>query len=495
MTEKKAVFTEVYISTKGTTCFSCVMYYYDAQKIAGVLGVDVNLSSVQELVEKTRLMRAKWILFWEIMVKFYSQRKKEAFWLSAGWIKICEHSQTKKFLSVKIYGEEYYLAFAPIESIGWSFGTLIFAQEVQKPIQATNLIFSAQIEKFAAETCPLFENLQDWTYRLTIFLLIFMLISGIWLAEKFSSSIKHLSDGVKEISGGNLDKKFDIHTGDEIEQLADGFNTMTTELKNQMQNLATVTAEKERIAAELNIAHVIQLSMLPHDFPNAKKFTIYAIMESAKEVGGDFYDFYWLDENHLAITIADVSSKGIPAALFIVISKTTLKNLVLTSNESNLANLVSHANNILRQDNTARMFVTAFIGILDTRTGKLIYVNAGHNPPVFYRASENKFESLSVIRNFFLVGRRGIKYKEQEIILSCGDCIFLYTDGVTEAFNEVEELYGEEKLLTTLNELADKTADVKFLLGEIWNSLAKHVGKAEQSDDITMLGLTYRDKN
>ncbi|MBQ3442753.1 MAG: PP2C family protein-serine/threonine phosphatase [Selenomonadaceae bacterium] len=322
-----------------------------------------------------------------------------------------------------------------------------------------------------------------------------MLISGIWLAEKFSSSIKHLSDGVKEISGGNLDKKFDIHTGDEIEQLADGFNTMTTELKNQMQNLATVTAEKERIAAELNIAHVIQLSMLPHDFPNAKKFTIYAIMESAKEVGGDFYDFYWLDENHLAITIADVSSKGIPAALFIVISKTTLKNLVLTSNESNLANLVSHANNILRQDNTARMFVTAFIGILDTRTGKLIYVNAGHNPPVFYRASENKFESLSVIRNFFLVGRRGIKYKEQEIILSCGDCIFLYTDGVTEAFNEVEELYGEEKLLTTLNELADKTADVKFLLGEIWNSLAKHVGKAEQSDDITMLGLTYRDKN
>ena len=165
------------------------------------------------------------------------------------------------------------------------------------------------------------------------------------------------------------------------------------------------------------------------------------------------------------------------------------------TDRADIENLVSHANNILRQDNTARMFVTAFIGILDTRTGKLTYVNAGHNPPVLYRASENKFEYLSVIRNFVLADRRGIKYKEQEIILSSGDCIFLYTDGVTEAFNEVEELYGEEKLLSTLNELADKTADVKALLGEIRNSLAKHVGKAEQSDDITMLGLTYRDKN
>ena len=307
----------------------------------------------------------------------------------------------------------------------------------------------------------------------------------------FSSPIKYLSDGVKEISGGNLDKKFDIHTGDEIEHLAKGFNIMTAELKNQMQNLAIVTAEKERIAAELNIAHVIQLSMLPHDFPRRADFELYATMEAAKEVGGDFYDFYRLDENHLAITVADVSGKGIPAALFMVISKTTLKNLILTSNEGNLADLVSHANNILRQDNTARMFVTAFIGILDTRNGKLTYVNAGHNPPLLYRAAENKFEYLPVIRNFVLAGRRGIKYKEQEIMLSPGDCIFLYTDGVTEAFNESEELYGEEKLLAALNKSSNKTADVKALLGEIRNSVAEHVGNAEQSDDITMLGLTY----
>lgn len=505
----KAIFTGSYFAQEGYYAVSVAAPYYDSQGFAGATVIAFTTDGLKkEIFDATQgetnfnvvLDKNGEILFSSLNDGDFSADLEEKDMRESPESTIAEAARRMTAgelgtMSIKIDGEEYYLAFAPIESIGWSFGTLIAAEEVQKPIQATNLIFSAQIEKFAAETRPLFDNLQDWTYRLTIFLLIFMLISGIWLAEKFSSPIKHLSDGVKEISGGNLDKKFDIHTGDEIEQLADGFNTMTTELKNQMQNLATVTAEKERIAAELNIAHVIQLSMLPNDFPNAKKFTIYATMEPAKEVGGDFYDFYWLDENHLAITIADVSGKGIPAALFMVISKTTLKNLVLTSNESNLANLVSHANNILRQDNTARMFVTAFIGILDTRTGKLTYVNAGHNPPVLYRASENKFEYFSVIRNFVLAGRRGIKYKEQEITLSQGDCIFLYTDGVTEAFNEAEELYGEEKLIETLNELADKTADVKALLGEIRNSLAKHVGKAEQSDDITMLGLTYRDKN
>ena len=496
----KATFTDYYLATEGYYAICIVAPYYDNDGFAGVAAVDFTLEALQKEINDTThgetnfniaLDKNGEILFSSKNVGLEGKDLRENPEITIAEAARRMTAGERGTMSVKIGDEEYYLAFAPMPSIGWSFGTLLAAEEVQKPIQATNSIFAAQIEKFSAETRPLLENLQDWTYRLTVFLLIFMLISGVWLAKKFSSPIKYLSDGVKEISGGNLDKKFDIHTGDEIEHLAKGFNIMTAELKNQMQNLAIVTAEKERIAAELNIAHVIQLSMLPHDFPRRADFELYATMEAAKEVGGDFYDFYRLDENHLAITVADVSGKGIPAALFMVISKTTLKNLILTSNEGNLAGLVSHANNILRQDNTARMFVTAFIGILDTRNGKLTYVNAGHNPPVLYRAAENKFEYLNVIRNFVLAGRRGIKYKEQEIMLSPGDCIFLYTDGVTEAFNESEELYGEEKLLAALNKSSNKTADVKALLGEIRNSVAEHVGNAEQSDDITMLGLTY----
>ena len=508
----KTTFTDYYLAAEGYYAISVAAPYFDSQGFAGVAAINVSSVVLQkEMTEATHGETNFNIALDKNGVIIFSSRNVGDFSANLNGNDLRNNPEStiaeaakrmtdgeRGTMSVKINGEEYYLAFAPIPSIGWSFGTLLAAEEVQKPIQATNSIFAAQIEKFSAETRPLFDNLQDWTYRLTIFLLIFMLISGIWLTKRFSSPIKNLSDGVKEISGGNLDKKFDIHTGDEIEQLADGFNIMTTELKNQMRNLATITAEKERIAAELNIASVIQLSMLPNDFQNAlgrNKFMIHATMEPAKEVGGDFYDFYRLDENHLAITIADVSGKGIPAALFMVISKTTLKNLILTSNESNLANLISHANDILRQDNTSRMFVTAFIGILDTRTGKLTYVNAGHNPPVLYRASENKFEYLSVNRNCVLAIRRGFKYKEQEIILSSGDFIFLYTDGVTEAFNEAEELYGEEKLLEALNKSADKTSNVKDLLAEIRISLAKYVGNAEQSDDITMLGLSYRDKN
>ena len=184
---------------------------------------------------------------------------------------------------------------------------------------------------------------------------------------------------------------------------------MTDNLKTYMANLTKVTAERERIATELNVATDIQNGMLPKDFPSRADFELLATTTPAKEVGGDFYDFYFLDETHLAITVADVSGKGIPAALFMVISKTILNNFAVSMhNSAGLAEVVAAANDKLCANNEAMMFVTAFVGVLDLETGEFVYVNAGHNPPVVYRAETNHCDFLDVKKNFVLGPMDGI---------------------------------------------------------------------------------------
>ena len=325
----------------------------------------------------------------------------------------------------------------------------------------------------------------------TLAILILMLfIQGNHLKLNLLHPLKVLSDGVREIISGNLDKKIDIKTGDELEHLSIAFNAMTSELQTYMKNLTQITAEKERIATELNVAKEIQRGMLPQDFDFGRSdFEIFATMNAAKAVGGDFYDFYLLDENHLAITVADVSGKGIPASLFMVISKTVLKNFAtFSTNPDDYAAVLSCANNQLCKGNDEMMFVTVFFGVLEIDSGRFIYVNGGHNPPVIYRHAENSCEFLAVKKNFVLAGMEDVQFKQQEIKLEAGDLIFAYTDGVNEAMNENHEEYTSERLLKFMNG-TDCNAELKTLLAAVRADVALHVGKAEQSDDITMLAL------
>ena len=332
--------------------------------------------------------------------------------------------------------------------------------------------------------------LRDTFIITAVVFMIVILIYGAYLNKTVLTPIKELTDGVREISSGNLDKKLDIKTGDELEHLSICFNAMTDELQTYMKNLTKITAEKERISTELNVAKDIQLSMLPHDFNFGRNdFEIYATTNAAKSVGGDFYDFYLLDENHLVITIADVSGKGIPASLFMVISKTVLKNFAtFATSADDYAAVMINANNLLCQGNDEMMFVTVFFGVLEIDTGKFIYVNGGHNPPIIYHAENNSCEYLSVKKNFVLGGMEDVPYSQQEITLEKGDLIFTYTDGVNEAMNEQNEEYTSERLLNFMNSTNCK-ADLKSLLAAVKADVAKHVGAAEQSDDITMLAL------
>ncbi len=327
---------------------------------------------------------------------------------------------------------------------------------------------------------------------LLVFIIIFIYLA--YLRRKLIRPLKQLTTNAKSFvdngEGGLQVETLTIQTGDEIEALATALNQMEIDLTQYVSNLAQVTADKERIATELNVATQIQTSMLPcifPAFPDRPEFDIYAQMTAAKEVGGDFYDFFLIDQTHLGVVMADVSGKGVPAALFMVIAKTLIKNHAQLGLSP--AQVFTTVNNQLCESNEAGMFVTAFMGIWEIQTGKFTYVNAGHNPPLI-RQQGNAYQWLKTRPGFVLAGMEDMQYQEQETTLQAGDCLFLYTDGVTEALNPQEELYSEERLLhlfqqPTITAGQNAQATVEAVEADV----ACFAGGAEQADDITMLLL------
>lgn len=254
----------------------------------------------------------------------------------------------------------------------------------------------------------------------------------------------------------------------------------------------SITRKTARIESELNLANSIQAHMLPTIFPpypECEEVDLYASMKPARAVGGDFYDFFMLDDRHLAMVMADVSGKGIPAALFMVIAKTLIKNEVMMGTDP--AEVFGKVNHMLCEGNENDMFVTAWLGILDTEKGILTYVNAGHNPLVV-KTGDNAFAYLKSRAGFVLGGMDGIKYRQQELIFQPGDRLFLYTDGVTEAECPDGTFYGNDRLLEFLNSHDEK--DLENILKGLSEDIDKFAEGAEQSDDITMMMMEYRQK-
>ncbi len=319
-----------------------------------------------------------------------------------------------------------------------------------------------------------------------------------YVSDRRTSEGRSASTGVRRISTGedgeerSAISKLNIRTGDEIQALSEAIKTMELEINEYIQDLTAVTAEKERIGAELNVATQIQADMLPRifpAFPEREEFDVYATMNPAKEVGGDFYDFFLVDDDHLAVVIADVSGKGVPAALFMVIAKTLIKNHA--QNQEAPGAVFTQTNEQLCEGNDAGLFVTAWMGVLEISTGKFVYVNAGHNPPLLKRAG-GQFEWLKSRPGFVLAGMEGVRYRENTLQLEPGDRLYLYTDGVTEATNSHEELFGDERLQNALNEYMD--LPVEQFLPKIKECIDAFVGDADQFDDITMLALDYQSK-
>ena len=312
----------------------------------------------------------------------------------------------------------------------------------------------------------------------TLFVFIYILIKRVII-----NNLERINDTLGRITKGDLNVTVDVRSSQEFSSLSDDINSTVSTLKQYIAEAAA------RIDKELEYAKQIQLSALPTNFPDGEEYNIYSQMIAAKEVGGDFYDFYKLNDTTVAFLVADVSGKGIPAAMFMMTAKTIIKDLAESGIPVN--EIFTRANEKLCENNESGMFVTAWMGILDITTGNLQFANAGHNPPLLKRVN-GAFEYLKTRAGFVLAGMDGVRYRAGEITVSPGDRLFLYTDGVSEATNAENKLYGEDRLIHFMNQNA--TLDAVTLLPALKANIDEFVGEAPQFDDITMLMFDYKPK-
>lgn len=293
----------------------------------------------------------------------------------------------------------------------------------------------------------------------------------------------------KETSETNIFKQLSIRSQDEIGELHESLAQMEDDMNTYIREVLKMTAENERITAELSLASKIQSGMIPHifpPFPGRKEFNIYASMKPAKEVGGDFYDFFMIDEDHLCLVIADVSGKGVPAALFMMASKIILQSHAMMG--SSPAEILTQTNQAICSNNQEEMFVTVWLGILETSTGKLTAANAGHEYPALMHPGGD-FELFRDKHGFVIGGMDGLKYKEYELQMEPGSKLFIYTDGVTEATDKHGEMFGTERMVDALN--TDTSASPDLVLSNVDQAVSQFTEGAEQFDDLTMLCFEY----
>jgi sigma-B regulation protein RsbU (phosphoserine phosphatase) len=373
-----------------------------------------------------------------------------------------------------------YVAYAPIRSIdsfdeksSWSVGISMPEAEITRVADVIQRRMFLMLKVMAG-----------------IGAAIVLLVAGV--AHRISSGItepiQSLGAGVMRIGSGDLDYRLDVRTHDEIEELANAFNKMAGDLQTYVRDLKSTTVEKERFESELRVGHDIQMSFLKKifpAFPHRSDFSLYATIQTAREVGGDLYDFSLIDDTRLFFYIGDVSDKGVPASLIMAITMTLMKR---ASEQPGItpAGILRQVNMALAEDNENCMFVTLFVGILNLKTGELAFSNAGHNPPMVLGA-DGECEFLTLPDGLVLGVMTEAEYRNETVYLQPGAMIVTYTDGVTEAMNREHELYSEGRLRETLARLAG--CGVKEAVGEIISSVKVHAAGAPQSDDIAVLAL------
>ena len=366
--------------------------------------------------------------------------------------------------------------------------------EAQKQIYTENGL-EDQYESFRSDAVAAFHR--EMFHARNILILLVVLIVATGLASAFSIASR-ITDPLNAItrrvaSLGVRNRQFRMEnayrTGDEIEVLAESFAKQSARTNLYIDQIKRVTAEKERIEAELDMASRIQCSQLPSlfpPFPDRKEFSLYASMTPAKEVGGDFYDFFMIDDDHIGLVMADVSGKGVPAALLMMVSRVLIKSGL--QNGKSPAETLESVNNQLCEGNEADFFVTVWCAVLEISTGKGVAANAGHEHPVLRRAGG--LYELQVYRHSMPVGAiKEIPFKQHAFQLNPGDSLFVYTDGVAEATNEQKQLYGTGRMLAALNK--DPDAQPEQVLGNVAQDINSFVDGAEQFDDITMLSFRY----
>jgi len=372
------------------------------------------------------------------------------------------------FVVSTLNGVDRIMYYTPLPSSNWMLAVLFPKSEMYLPLRTISIILIVLIVVGLGILTVSVERI---------------------VAEQLRPLAK-FAKSAREVATGNFDAALpEIITDDEMKDLHDSFAHMQGDLKNYIADLKDTTSAKEKIESELRIAREIQMGMIPKifpPFPNLSQIDLYAMLEPAKEVGGDLYDFFMIDDNHLCFAIGDVSGKGVPASLFMAVTRTLLRSVA--PNQTSPAYIVDKLNKALSSGNDSNMFVTFFIGIINTDTGIVKYTNAGHNPPVWISAS-GKVEFLPVTKDIPIGLFDDFQYQERELVLKSKDKLYLYTDGVTEAENASEVLYSEKKLINCLSIYL--RSHPRELIQQVAMDVAVHVGDFPQSDDLTMLSIIY----
>jgi sigma-B regulation protein RsbU (phosphoserine phosphatase) len=468
--------------------YSVPFYRTESYKkiFTGVVTADMSLEWLQEIVSSMKIFKTGYGFLISQKGTFITHPVKD-YIMTETILSIAKKNNDEKlqqighkmikreegFVKIRDFytGRESFLYYTPLLSQGWSLGIIIPYENLMEDINSLNkMIISLGIG------------------GLSFLLLVIVIIS-----TRITRPLRNLVKASQEISKGNLNVEIpQTKSNDEIGELTRAFSAMKSSLKEYIKELKETTASKERIESELKIAHEIQMSIVPRifpPFPDRKEFDIYASVVPAREVGGDFYDFFFIDNEHFFFAIGDVSGKGVPASLFMAVTNTLIKktaNKDITPNE-----ILTKVNSELCLENDACMFVTIFCGILNTRTGHVVYANAGHNPPLIIR--QGQLPSFLKTKGEFVVGAiDDIVYSSNELTLSPGDVLFTYTDGVTEAMNETNELYSEKRLINFMSTL--KLASVEHIVKSIMEDIYRFSQGIPQTDDITMMIFKFKGK-
>ncbi len=495
------IWLPTYLDSYGNTCITAAITYRDESgKVAGVVASDISLQDLVNEVTSLQLGETGTCFMLDENYNFvaHPDMGKENFDNN-----IRNYFPDNTFISAlakdpwgvmetTYNGKECYLAYSKLVETGWFFCASIEKDEITEPARLARddgyrLTQNSQ------------DNMQAILFNVFKLFMIYFAIVGILIviisftvSGTITRPIQRLTKSIQSIGEGNFDHKIMVESGDEVGQLARKFNNMQDDLKAYMENITQVTAEKEKIQTELSVAARIQEDMLPNifpAFPDRTDIELFASMDPAKEVGGDFYDFFLVDKDHLALVIADVSDKGVPAALFMVIAKTLIKNHAQTSSTFSPAEVLTKANNQLCEGNEASLFVTTWFAIIDLKTGKGLAANAGHEHPAL-RRKDGKYELITYRHSPAVAVMEGMKFTEHAFQLYPGDSIFVYTDGVPEASNKEKELFGSDRMIEALN--IEPDAPPEIVMRNVRKTIDEFVGDAPQFDDMTMLCFRYK---
>ena len=484
---------------------------YVKGRLAAVVAGSRLLSGMEDMIKRMDLSDGSFIcLINESGNIIYSQRKNGELAISdqnRGSMLVSPNVELVDFLQkaleggkgyeqLEIDGESTILAYAPLKTVGWTLLLGISDRELEKPAKDLVKRMDVISNETMAQTGYISKQTQLIIILIAIVLIAFSVFFSLQNADRLVRPIMELKNaGIRFIereaieveTAPNYFGSLNLFTGDEIEDLWVTMQDLEINIVTSVRSLKRVTAEKERIDTELSVATKIQSDMLPQifpAFPERSEFDIYSTMTPAKEVGGDFYDFFLIDDDHLALVMADVSGKGVPAALFMVIAKTIIKNVTLTGKYKGPGEILYDVNNKLYEGNDESMFVTVWLGILTISTGHLVSANGGHEFPAICRKG-GQYELIKDEHGPGLGMFDDVDFEEWEGDLKSGDMLFLYTDGVPEATDSQSELFGIDRMLKALDDSREEE-NLQGMLGKVREHVDSFVGYAPQFDDLTM---------